>query len=253
MLLPSKVAFGSRESHHGKPSFAENRVPLSVEIDASVSRGRCPRSAALRLDGTLGVMSPSPPGRKASRLTQEAFDGLLAFLGPTREEGARRYEEIRRRLTKIFVCRGCATPEELVDECIDRVAGKVAELAPTYEGDPALYFYGVARWVFRESLKKRPFVAPPPEPDPSEERERELDCLEGCMQSLPPEQRSLIRDYYREEKSARIEHRKTIAARMGIEVNALRIRAHRIRTDLQKCVTACLGRGEAGALPAGSP
>jgi DNA-directed RNA polymerase specialized sigma24 family protein len=198
---------------------------------------------ALRLEQSV---SAPPNGRKAAGLTQESFENLLAFLGPTREEAGRRYEEIRRRLVKIFACRGCANPEELVDESIDRVARKAAELAPTYQGDPALYFYGVARLVYLESVKKKPFVAPPPEPDAGEENERELDCLDECMQALPPEQSALIREYYREDKSAKIEQRKSLAVRMGIEINALRIRAHRIRGELQKCVIACLERAEDG-------
>jgi DNA-directed RNA polymerase specialized sigma24 family protein len=173
-------------------------------------------------------------------LTQEAFDSLLAFLGPTREEAAQKYEEVRRRLTKMFTCRGCTTPEELVDETIDRVARKAAELAPTYVGDPALYFYGVARLVFLESVKKPPVATRPPEPDPSQEDQRELDCLDECMQSLPAKQRTFIHDYYREEKSAKIEQRRELAARMGIGINALRIRAYRIRAELQKCVRECL-------------
>jgi DNA-directed RNA polymerase specialized sigma24 family protein len=173
----------------------------------------------------------------------------MAFLGPTPEEAGLRYEEIRRRLIKIFACRGCATPEELVDECFDRVARRSVEVAPTYEGDPALYFYGVARLVHLESVKKKPFVAPPPEPGSSEENERMLGCLDDCTESLPPEQSALIREYYRGDKRAKIEQRKALAARMGIEINALRIRAHRIRTDLQQCVTACLERGE-GEAPA---
>jgi DNA-directed RNA polymerase specialized sigma24 family protein len=196
-------------------------------------------------------MTVSRSGRKASGLTKESFDNLLGFLGATPEEAGRRYEEIRHRLIKIFTCRGCTTPEELVDESIDRVARKVAEVAPTYEGDPALYFYGVARRVYLESVKRKPFVAPPPEPDSSQEYERELRCLDGCMEALLPEQSTLIREYYREDKSAKIEYRKALAERHGIGINALRIRTHRIRAELQKCVTACLERSDEGALGPG--
>lgn len=187
----------------------------------------------------------SGPSRgKAGGLTEETFASLLSFLGPSPEEAGRKYEEIRRRLIKIFAGRGCPNPEELVDESIDRVAKKAAELAPTYEGDPALYFYGVARRVYLESIKRKPFVPPPPppEPDASQERERRLACLDACTESLPSQQRELIRDYYREDKGARIAQRKALAVRMGIELNALRIRAHRIRTELLQCVTACLSR-----------
>lgn len=245
-ILPTlRAASGRREAHHGRVhSFAGELVPHSVGLCRFALEATCERSAALRFDGTVQRVSTPPPGRKASGLTQEAFDSLLAFLGPTPEEAGRRYEEIRRRLIKIFACRGCRTPEELVDESIDRVARKAAELAPTYEGDPALFFYGVARRVYLESVKKKPMAAPPPVPDSIEEHQRELDCLDECMESLPPAQSAFIRDYYREDKSAKIEDRKALAERMGIGINALRIRAHRIRAELEKCVTACLERSD---------
>ena len=82
--------------------------------------------------------------RKEWDLTQENFDQLLAWLDPNREQAGRRYEDIRRKLVKIFVSRGCIIAEELADETINRVAMKVHEIVDTYTGDPALYFYGVA-------------------------------------------------------------------------------------------------------------
>jgi DNA-directed RNA polymerase specialized sigma24 family protein len=130
---------------------------------------------------------------------------------------------------------------------MDRVARKAAQLAPTYVGDPALYCYGVARLVFLESLK-RPVGTPPPEPDPSQQHQRDLDCLDECMQLLPAKQKAFIHDYYREDKSAKIEYRRALAERMGIGLNTLRIRAHRIRAGLLKCVTECLEGSDAGAL-----
>lgn len=227
---------GGLEANHGRePSFADELIAHGVGLYKSER-------------GTVQDVSGPLFGRKTSELTQEAFDSLLAFLGATPEEAGRKYEEIRRRLVKIFASRGCPTPEELVDESIDRVARKAAELAFTYEGDPALYFYGVARRVYLESLKKRPAPAPPPPSSSSQERQQELDCLDECMRSLPPAQRTLIYDYYREEKRAKIEQRRALAARLGIGVNALRIRAHRIRAELQSCVTACLERCDDGSV-----
>jgi DNA-directed RNA polymerase specialized sigma24 family protein len=183
------------------------------------------------------------------RLTQEAFDSLLAFLGPNAEAAAETYEEIRRRLLKIFTCRGCASPEDLVDDCIDRVAAKAAELKTRYEGDPRLYFYGVARRVFLESVKKRHKPVPPPPPDSGDEREQELECLDRCIEALPAEQAQFIRDYYRNEKGAKIQHRKELAERAGIEMNALRIRAHRIRARLSECVKVCVERARQASVP----
>jgi hypothetical protein len=50
----------------------------------------------------------------------------------------------------------------------------------------------------------------------------------------------LVLEYYRQERKAKIDHRKLLAAELGIAVNALRIRAHRIRRSLEQCVHTCL-------------
>jgi DNA-directed RNA polymerase specialized sigma24 family protein len=63
------------------------------------------------------------------------------------------------------------------------------------------------------------------------------------MEQLPQGNRELVLEYYRDEKRAKINHRKELAERMGIAPNALRIRAHRIRLTLQQCVRACLEQG----------
>ncbi|HEX8500673.1 MAG TPA: hypothetical protein VF659_08785 [Pyrinomonadaceae bacterium] len=181
-------------------------------------------------------------------VTQAAFDSLLSWLDPDRERAAAKYELIRRRLIKLFTCRGRHDAEELADETINRVTLKAAEVAPAYVGDPSLYFYGVAQKVLLESLRKRPPQPPatPPPADEPEETEREFECLERCMQELTPDNRELVLDYYRNERRAKIDHRKELAARRGIAPNALRIRVHRLRATLQECVRGCLGE----ALPA---
>jgi DNA-directed RNA polymerase specialized sigma24 family protein len=179
-------------------------------------------------------------------LTQEAFDSLLTWLDPEREQAGRRYEDIRRRLIKIFACRGCQEPEDLADETINRVAKRVGELAETYSGDPALYFYGVANKVQLEALRKKTVRMPPQPEPPSDEVERGHECLDHCMSRLPLENRTLVLQYYQDEKSARIEHRQALADQLGIALNALRIRAHRIRTTLRQCVQNCLAQQAAG-------
>ncbi len=93
--------------------------------------------------------------KKDYALTPEAFNQLLDWLGPDRETAGKSYEEIRRRLIKIFTVRGCHIPEELADETFNRVGKKVAELAADYVGDPSLYFFGVAHKVFLEYLKAK--------------------------------------------------------------------------------------------------
>ena len=73
---------------------------------------------------------------------------------------------------------------------------------------------------------------------------KELDCLEKCLQKLSPQQRQLIEDYYQGEGWAKIEKRKQLAARMGISISDLRIRAHRLRQKLVECVRSCIAQPE---------
>jgi len=167
---------------------------------------------------------------------------MLIWLDGDRERAGEKYERIRQKLIRIFTCRGCANPEELTDETINRVTRKIQDIADTYEGDPALYFYGVAQRVHLESVRKKPDVDPLPPPDPPEQVEREYSCLERCMEQLPPKSRELVLQYYQQDKRAKIDNRKELADRLGIALNALRIRAHRIRSSLQVCMQECLGQ-----------
>ena len=183
-------------------------------------------------------------------LTQEAFDRLLDWLDQDRNRAGQKYEVIRSRLIKVFVCRGCIVPEELADDTINRVAGKVQQIAETYVGNPALYFYGVADKIFLEYLRKMP--APLPlapsgpgvecDPKPGEEAEPRHRCLDRCVERLSAENRTLIMVYYGGQGQAKINMRKELARRLGIGANALWIRAHRIREALRKCMGDCLTR-----------
>ena len=180
--------------------------------------------------------------RREWDITQDAFDKFLAWLDPNREQAGTKYEGIRRKLIKIFTCRGCANCEDLADETINRVIRKMQDLADSYIGDPALYFYGVARIVHLEHVKKGRAPLPLPPPDPPEQKEQEFQCLDRCMKVLTPQNRQLMLEYYKEEKHAKIVHRRELAERLGLAVNALRIRAYRIRASLQGCVENCLGQ-----------
>jgi DNA-directed RNA polymerase specialized sigma24 family protein len=83
-------------------------------------------------------------------------------------------------------------------------------------------------------------------PEEVEEIEREYACLEHCLQRLTPENRELVLQYYEDEKRAKIDHRKKLAEKLGIALNALRIRAHRIRLVLEQCVQECMRQQPAG-------
>lgn len=177
-----------------------------------------------------------------SVITQEAFDKLLSWLDADREQAGKRYEKIRRRLIEIFASRGCMEAEDLADETINRVARKSQDVVEGYVGDPAYYFYAVAKKILLEYWKVKPLppVPPPPAPVPEDERERELACLEQCLGHLPEKGRDLIVEYYSEAWRVKIDQRKELAERLGVAPNALRIRIHRIRATLKQCLEDCL-------------
>lgn len=178
-------------------------------------------------------------------ITKESFDALLAWLDQDREKAGQKYETIRTRLIKIFTCRGCNNAEDLADETINRVAAKAQEMMDNYVGEPALFFYGVAQKICLESLRTKETSAENLNsqivPDfLNEDVNPEYECLEKCLQRLRPEQRNLVLAYYKDEKKAKIDHRKQLAEKLNIAVNALRIRAFRIRTILEQCVRKCM-------------
>ena len=180
----------------------------------------------------------------------KSFDEILAWLNPDRDVAANIYLQLRHDLTKIFTWNRCTDPDGLTDEVFDRVARKVHNVRQNFEGDPKLYFYGVARNLIKESpkrIKKQLSLErtdlPAPEATVEDESATMLeDCLHSCLQSLSAQKRELILAYYAKEKQAKIDHRTELARQMGISVETLRVRVHRIRGTLEKCIEHCLDR-----------
>jgi DNA-directed RNA polymerase specialized sigma24 family protein len=175
-------------------------------------------------------------------LTQSHFDNLLDWLDPNRDRAGEKYETIRSGLIQIFQYRGCAGAEDLADETINRVARRVEEIRDSYTGDPARYFYGVGKKVRMEYLKLKqpgemPGVLIAPEP---EDVEQQYQCLDHCMGKLTDGNRSLILQYYRERRQARIDSRRGILQMLNLKPSALRVRVFRIRETLEKCVRQCI-------------
>ena len=171
---------------------------------------------------------------------QEAFDKLLGWLHPDRDKAGEKYNQIQFRLIRIFACQGCCEPEDLADETLDVVMKKIDWLIENYEGDPALYFYGVAKKKHLEQLRRKPVpILPPPEPPP-EEIDQAAECLDHCLEKLTAEDRQLVVRYHEESKGAKIRLRKQLAAELGISINALRIRVCHLHTKLRECIDVCM-------------
>lgn len=180
-------------------------------------------------------------------VNEHNFQTLLNWLDSDRDSAGQKYERIRSALIKIFANRGCHEAEFLADETIDRVAQKAPVVAPTYQGEPAQYFFGVAQNMHHEWLRgqKRAQKADLNEAalaaiDEPAADENEYKCLNRCLASLPPENRALILDYYQGEKRARIKRRQELADTLGISPGALHIRISRLRGKLHKCVKNCV-------------
>ena len=187
-------------------------------------------------------------------VTPEAFDSLLLSFDADRERAGRVYENLRRKLLEFFEARGSCTPEEHADETFDRVMRRIAD-GETIQ-NPAGYCYGVAKFVWMEASRKRATApveldenafldtsAPDSDLESSREAvEKKLDCLESCLDSLADETRNFVIEYFRDEDGPKIEQRKILAARLDMTLNALRLRASRLRRELAKCTDACVSR-----------
>ena len=179
-------------------------------------------------------------------LTQTAFDLLLARLDPDRQLAAEKYELLRKRLIKFFEWQHCANAEACADEAIDRVAKNIDRGEEIR--DPVKYFNRVARLiayeVYREREKQANLIqhlsriTTVGTASNDEEGQIHFDCMKECLHKLSSEKFELITRYY--QPGQRKENRMKIADQMRIHLNVLRIRVHRIRTELKECYIKCL-------------
>jgi DNA-directed RNA polymerase specialized sigma24 family protein len=107
------------------------------------------------------------------------------------------------------------------------------------------YCYGVAKNVYRESLRgerrraeldEAALAAPEPE-EPGLTHE----CLDRCLAELPDEGRDLILRYFSEKKLAKVELHRRIAESLKLTQTAFRMRIYRIKRELTACVRECMG------------
>lgn len=177
---------------------------------------------------------------------EENFDALLNWLDPDRDRAAIKYEEIRHSLINIFSWRGFKDAEDLADETISRVTAKVHEVSKNWEGDPAVFFYGVAKMLMYEAYRRDNRRGTLPENPsasvvtPDEDDKAELKCLDQCLSELPAADRELILLYYQQDEP-KIRQRKELAKRLNLTPNTIRVRTYRIRIVLFDCIEKCMG------------
>jgi DNA-directed RNA polymerase specialized sigma24 family protein len=183
-----------------------------------------------------------PESEVKNDVTREKFANFLAWLSPDSESAGEEYERLRFRLSTFFSQRRCRFSDELADETINRVIRKINE--EKIENKLA-YCYGVARNVYRASLRKERdhlnvdeviIAAKAPE-----EQSFSRECLDKCLAELSPESRNLILDYFSEVKLAKIELHRRISEKLEMTQTALRMRVMRIKQKLKICVRECMG------------
>lgn len=247
------------------PGRVEGIAPRNPNLDynpsrtepLSLSKARCNRLSPADTQPTNPPDEPSnsPRNDRAEKwvLTKEAFDKLLEHFSNDRDEAAQRFELMRVKLIRFFEWRSCPLPEDAADTVVDRVARRIEEGQNIVNLNA--YFMEVAHFVLLEFLKRYRTVTglddlremPDRPPLVDEQKERRMSCLDECLEKLDRDSRDLILEYYQDDGRAKIERRKRMAAALGIPLNALRIRAHRIRSGLEKCVRNSLkSRNETG-------
>jgi RNA polymerase sigma factor (sigma-70 family) len=187
-------------------------------------------------------------------LDESSFNRFLGWLDEGGNSEGQNYLEMRRRLVSYFDRKNCLLPDDLADETLNRVARRLEEEGDITTETPAKYCYTVARYVFLESLRsnqdrhisiddvsegrKREIPADETSED-TEQKEGMMICLEQCISKLDDTSRSLIVRYYYGQERVKIDNRRAMAEDLGISVNALSIRACRIRDKLEDCVRKC--------------
>jgi DNA-directed RNA polymerase specialized sigma24 family protein len=194
--------------------------------------------------------------KKNWEITSSAFQRLLIWLDDGENSDGQNYLEMRRRLVAYFDRKNSLSPDELADETLNRVSRRLEEEGKIESESPAKYCFITARFVFMESLrgkdknsvsldevlqKKQGNDFAAEQTDEKQVKEQMLNCLEQCTDKLETENREIIIRYYFGEERVKIENRRALAESLKITVNALSIRACRIREKLEICVKKCVG------------
>jgi DNA-directed RNA polymerase specialized sigma24 family protein len=198
----------------------------------------------------MAMRGEAPPLGRRDGLGSPEFAQLLAAFDPDPERAGAHYRELHERLVKFFEWQCAAAPDQLADQVLDRMTRHIA--AGEHIQDLRAYAHGIAKLRLREAWReaareeqvqselRSASASVPPAAEQQDEAERQQECLDECLATLTPRNREIILSYYADERG-RIEARRRLALRLGTDLNALRVRAHRIRTLLEECVWKCIG------------
>jgi len=186
-----------------------------------------------------------------SALTASSFQMLLERLDRDPSVAAEKYEDLRIKIVHLLCWRGCleSHADDLADTTLDRIAGKLAagELVENVNAFAA----GVARFVWLEHSRKNkadavgddlpetPVEADIESLDGDEPRMR---CMRRCFAAkFDDDDQRLVLGYYDTDAGEKTKNaRKRLAESLGLSLNALKVRACRLRIRLESCINDCV-------------
>jgi len=188
-------------------------------------------------------------------VSANAFELLLERLDNDPVEAAEQYELLRLKLIKCVSWKGCpeSQADALADTVLDRVAIKI------HKGEQiqniTAYACEVLRFVWLEHSRRQkedttpgddfPEIAVQPEIAILEDPDVRMNCLRICLNEVVPDKddRKLIVGYYDADESRKNkEQRKDLAAKLGLTMTTLKVKACRIRARLETCINECVSR-----------
>ena len=184
-------------------------------------------------------------------LSIKEFGQFLKTLDIDREQAAGKYVALRERLERFFEWRDCEKAEELTDIVFDRVSRKIT--AGEKIENAEAFCVSVAKFVLlehrREVLQNMELdensieIVSPNALDNSnsddEIKEKRLKCLDKCLAEFPADKRELLINYFDTDEATMIASRRSLAEKMKMNLNTLRIRVSRLKTKLEKCTKDC--------------
>ena len=180
-----------------------------------------------------------------------SFQILLDRLDPDPEIAAEKYENIRIKIVHLVRWRGCAEShaDELADRTLDRVAEKIA--AGEQIENVNAFAAAVARFIWLEHSRKNRIDAVgddlpeiPVETDLSflDDPDERMKCLRRCIATkFTDDEKRLVINYYDTDGAEKAKTaRRRLAETFGLTVNAMKVRACRLRMRLEACINDCV-------------
>lgn len=175
-------------------------------------------------------------------LDPETLGRFLGALSPDAQEACLRYIRLHEKLDGFFRMKGISDAHSAADETIDRAMMKIA--AGSDVPDVTNYCMGIARNIVKEKLRLmqressafQNFIETLADSS-AEQVERIYQVLKPCFEQLSAADQNLLIEYCQVLRgSARIEHRRQLAAKLDSTMLAVRMRVTRLRKTLTDCV-----------------